>query len=127
MKAAHQWPRGPRRFSPNKKEPQETRFQKEGEHSLHRQRLSDHSAGSAGELSPVGAELKFHGNSRHHSHREIDAEDVRPEARRVIILFVTGPQRQRFQNHNEQRQPHRELRKQIVESNSVSKVQAING
>ena len=95
-----------------KEKAQETRFQEEGEHAFHGQRLANHSAGGAGELRPIGAELKFHGNSRHHAHGEVDAEDVRPEARRFVVMFVTGSQRHRFQNHDEQRQSHGELRKQ---------------
>ena len=41
-------------------------------------------------------------------------------------MFVAGSQRHRFQNHDEQRQPHGELRKQVMEGYGVSKMQAMN-
>ena len=42
------------------------------------------------ESRPVGAELKLHRNSSHHTHGEIDGEDLGPEARRAIEMFVLG-------------------------------------
>ena len=59
---------------------QEGRFEEEGKHSFHRQRLTDHAAGGLGEARPVGAELKFHRDAGHHAHGEIDGEDFRPRS-----------------------------------------------
>src|SRR2546425_5795268 len=100
--------------------------QEKREDALHRQRLPDHSAGSAGELRPVGAELKFQGNACHHAEGKIDAEDSGPESRRAVVMLVPGAQRQSLEDNQKQREPHGELRKEIVKSNSEGEMQTVD-
>ena len=77
-------------------------------------------------MRPIGPELKLHGDARHHSDREVDGEDFYPKARRLVVTFVAGPERHCFQNDNQQRQPHGELRKKVVKGNRESKMQPID-
>jgi hypothetical protein len=49
------------------------------------------------ELRPVGAELEFHGNARDDAHsRKLMREDLRPEARGLVVAVVVGAQRHEF-------------------------------
>ncbi len=43
-----------------------------------------------------------------------------------LIALVARSQRHRLQDDDQKRQPHRELRKQVVESHGEREVQAIN-
>ena len=56
-------------------------FQKEREHALHRQRLSDDPTGVFRKARPVRSELKLHRNAGHHPDGEIEPEDLGPESR----------------------------------------------
>ena len=69
-------------------EAEESRLQEEGEDAFHSQRLADDAAGAARELRPVGAELKFHGNAGDDAEQEVDGEDLRPEARGLVLALV---------------------------------------
>ena len=89
-------------------------FQKEREHALHRQRLSNDTAGVFGEACPVGPELKLHRNARHHSDGEIEPEDLGPEARGLVVFLITGPQGAPLPVDQKPRQTHGELRKEIM-------------
>ena len=60
------------------------------------------SSGEVGELCPVGPELEFDRNSRHHSHGEIQAENSRPEAGGALETLVTRPQRPHLPDHDDQ-------------------------
>jgi hypothetical protein len=75
---------------------------------------------------PIGAELKFHGDAGHHAHDEVNSENARPEACRLVIEFVIAAQRQCLQHNNQRRQAHRQLREEIVKSNREGEVQAVN-
>ena len=94
---------------------EECRFQKEGEDAFHGEGLSDHAAGGARKLRPVGAELEFHGNTGDHTESKVDAEDFCPEARGAIVVLITGAQGHGLQNDDEQGKAHGELREEIVE------------
>src|SRR5581483_111718 len=59
-------------------------------------------------------------------HDEIDAEDFCPEARRMIIGFVSSTERHALQHHNQRRQTHGQLWKQIVECNGEGKVETVD-
>src|SRR6267154_165704 len=86
-KPAHQCPHFPRRFSPYTNTPSKAR-----------------------ELRPIGAELKFHGDAGDYAQREVDAEDLRPEARRFVVGFVASPDGERLEHDDQRCQTHRELR-----------------
>ena len=77
------------------------------------------------EARPVGAELEFHGDAGDHAHGEIDGEDFGPEARRVMVVFVAGAQRHGLEHEDQERQPHGQLRKQIVKGNREGEVEAV--
>ena len=102
------------------------RLQEEREDTLHRQRLSDDAAGGAREARPVRAELKLHRDAGHDAHGEVDGEDTRPEARRPVVVLAPPAQRLRLQDQDEQRQPHGELREEIVVGDGEREVQAID-
>ena len=63
---------------------------------------------------PVRAELKFHRDAGHHADGKIDSENARPKTRGISESFITGAQMSPFEIDEKPRQPHRELRKQIV-------------
>ena len=42
-------------------------------------------------------------------------------------MLVAGAQRHRLQNHDQQRQPHGELRKQVVKGDGKGKVDPVQG
>jgi len=56
----------------------------------------------------------------------IDAKDASPEASRLIVSLVVAAQRERLEDHNQRRQPHSQLRKQIVKSNGKREVMTVN-
>ncbi len=89
-------------------------FQKEREHALHRQRLSDDPAGVSGKARPVRSELKLHRNARHHSDGEIEPENLGPESRGLVVFLITRPQGTPLPVDQEPRQTHGELRKEIM-------------
>src|SRR5258706_13064002 len=101
-------------------------FQKEGEHAFHGEGLSDDASGKAGEVGPVGAELEFQWNAGDYTYDERDPEDSGPEARGLVVGFVAGTQCQSLQDHDEGREAHGELRKQIVERGGKCELQAVD-
>ena len=109
-----------------KEKPEECRLQKEREAAFHGQRLPDHPAGEAREVRPVGAELKFHRNASHHADDEIDAEDFCPEAGGLIVALVARLERDGFQDHDQRRQSHGQLREQVVIRDRKGKLQAVD-
>ena len=107
------------------KQAEETGFQEERKHAFHGEGLADDAAGGFGEARPVGAELEFHGDAGDHAHGEIDGEDSGPEARGLMIMFVAGAQRHGLEHHDQQRQPHGQLRKQVVKCDGEGEVQTV--
>ena len=89
-------------------------FQKEREHALHRQRLSDDPAGVFGKARPVRPELKLHRNAGHHPDGEIEPEDLGPESRGLVVFLITRPQGAPLPIDQKPRQAHGELRKEIM-------------
>ena len=96
-------------------EAKEAGLEEEGEDAFHGERLADDSAGDAGEGGPVGAELKLHGDAGDDADDEVDGEDLSPKAGCVLIEGIFGTYRHRFQDDDEQREAHSELRKEIME------------
>src|SRR5215469_636759 len=89
-------------------------LEKESEHALHGERLSDHAACVFRKVRPVRSELELHRNSGDDADREIESEDLGPKPNRLIVFLVAGPERAPVPVNDEPRQPHRELRKQIM-------------
>ena len=54
-----------------------------------------------------------------------NATAIDPEARGLVVMFIGRPERERFQNDDQQCQPHRELWEQIMEGNGEGEVQAV--
>src|SRR3954468_21489233 len=92
----------------------ERALQEEREHTFHRQRLADHAAGVFGKLRPVRSELELHRNAGHDADREIQSENLGPKSNGLIVFLVTSSERTPFPVNDEQRQPHGELREQVV-------------
>src|SRR5581483_8173231 len=109
-----------------KKKSKECGLEKEGKHSFHCQRLADHAAGEPGKMRPVRAELEFHGDPSHHSQNKVNAENPGPEAGCVVVTAVIAANGYGLQDHDQQRQAHGELRKEVMESNGKGKVQTVN-
>jgi hypothetical protein len=57
---------------------------------------------------------------------EIDGEDFHPEARRLVVAWITGSKRGRLQDDDQKRQAHGELGKQIVERDREGELQAVD-
>src|SRR5271163_2894752 len=114
-------------FFTEEEESEERRFQEEGEDSFHSEGLADHAAGGSGELRPVGAELKFHGDAGDDSQGEADAENFGPEAGGVIPDFVLGAEIEGFQDEDEEGEAHGELRENVMEGYGEGEMQAMDG
>ena len=107
-------------------EAEESRLEKEAEYSFHGKGLADHSTGETGESSPVGAEFELHGNTGDDTEDEIDAEDSSPETGSLVPFLTAGAKRDRFEDDDQQRQAHRELREQVMECDGKGKMQPVN-
>src|SRR5690242_14185131 len=70
----------------------ERALEKECEHSFHRQRLANYSAGIFGKVCPIRSKLEFHRNAGDDTDREIESEDLRPKPDSLVVFFITGPQ-----------------------------------
>jgi len=108
------------------KQSQEARLQKKGKHAFHRQRLADHAACRFRKRRPVRSELKFHRNARDHAHSKVDPEDPPPKSRRAVVVLIARAQRFRLQIHKQQREAHRQLRKNVVKRDREREVQPVH-
>ena len=124
--AENQCARAPIRFSPKSRSPKNVDSRKNEKHAFHRQRLPDHAPREFRKLRPVRAELKLHRDARDHADHEIDGENLGPEARAAVVVVIARAQRHGLENHQQQRQPHRELREDVVERNRESELKAID-
>jgi len=123
MHAAKKCPFGPSFFSPKRNRPR--KLEEEGEHSLHRERLADHTAGKRGEARPVGAELEFHRDAGNDTNCEIDGENLCPEAGRSVVTLIVLPQGDPLEHNDEQAKSHRELREEVVKRDGECKLQTV--
>src|SRR5258706_3054127 len=103
-------------------DPEEGRFDKEGKGSFHSQGLRDDITRKDREARPVGAELKLHRDTRHDAYNKGDGEESGPEACTCVVALVLAPQVQRFEDQDEQGQPHGELRKEIMKGDREGKL-----
>src|SRR5208282_1486776 len=104
----------------------ESGLQEERENPLHRKRLSDHAARGLRERRPVCAELELHWNARDHAEDEIDSEDAAPKARGFIVVPISSANRERLENHDQQREAHRQLRKQVMKGGRECEMDTVN-
>src|SRR6516162_4908492 len=77
-------------------------------------------------MRPVRTELKFHRNASHNADREVDRKDPGPEAGRLVVSFVVLFDCQRLQYHDERRQPHGELREEVMVSYGEGELQTVD-
>ena len=112
-------------FLPPDEKGKEARLEEEREEPLHGQRVTDDVAGEAGEPRPVRAELELHGDSGHDSHREVEPEDPDPEARGVIPPLATRTETERLHDDDEERESHRQNRKEIVIDDREGELEAV--
>src|SRR5579884_645719 len=117
---------GAEAFFTKKKQSKKSRFQEKRKYAFHYQWRANHASCDAGKLCPVCAELEFHWDSSDHTENKIDAKDFCPETRRLIINFIFRPQCHCLQHHNQQRQSHGELGKQVVECCCESKMKPVS-
>src|SRR5262249_19233812 len=68
---------------------------------------------------------KLQRDARHHAHGEIEAEDARPEAGRLVVTFVGRAESQYLEDHDEQSQPHRQLGEQGVVGDREGELNAV--
>ena len=100
-------------FSPDE-HADEPALEQECEHPLHRERLADDATCIRGEARPVGAELELHRNAGDDADGKVQPEDSRPEPCRGCVSLISSTQGTPLPEHQEPRQPHRELGKQVV-------------
>jgi len=93
--------------------------------AFHRKRLADDAAGEGREARPVGAELEFQWDTGSDPDREVDAQHPQPEARRRGRLGVVFPHRADLEEQREEREPHGELREEIVEGDGEAELQTM--
>src|SRR3954468_16663310 len=108
------------------KQTQKSRLKEESEHAFHGEGMPDHSAGKTGKMRPVRTELKFHGDASHYTQDKVDSEDPCPEACGIVIDRIWAAQGEGFEDHDQRRDPHGQLGKQVVKGNSKGEVQAMN-
>src|SRR5487761_1866660 len=101
--AENQWPTRPRRFSPKRNSPSKLDSRK------------NENMPSMASVWPITPPANFE-----------NSEQLGPETRRAIVMLVSGAQRDRFQDHNEQRKTHRDLRKNIMEHHRKGELEAVN-
>jgi hypothetical protein len=119
---------------------EEHRLGEEREHALHGERRADHAAGVVRERGPVRPELELQGNPRDDAEREVDGEDLRPEARHPLIALALGVglaiERQTavrpaevgdgLHMRDEERQPHREDGEEVVERDRQRELEPVD-
>src|SRR5579859_5634909 len=116
----------PQLFFAKQEQAEKTRFEKKGEHAFHGQCLPDDAARRFGKLRPVRAELEFHGNSSDHTDRKIDSEDASPELRGAVVVLVARSKRFGLQVDKQEREPHRQLWKNVVEGYGERELQSVD-
>jgi len=107
------------------KNSEKRRFEKEGKDSFHRERRCDHTARVLRKAGPIGAELKFHRYTRNDAKKKIYSEYLGPETGCFIVAFISRAEGQRLENHDQRREAHCQLRKNIVIRDRKSEVQTM--
>src|SRR5262249_19217644 len=104
---------------------QESRLQQESQDDLYCEGVGDDVDGEARKLRPVRAEMEFHRNPRNHADGEVDPEDADPEPRGVVPALPPGPEPQGFHHHDQQGQPHRQDREEVVVDDGERELEAM--
>src|SRR5205823_7801978 len=87
----------------------------------------DDATGRAREARPIGPELELERDARHDAHGEVDREDAPPEARGAVVVRLAAPERRRLEDHDEEREPHRQRREEVVVGGREGEVDAVGG
>src|ERR1041384_5792298 len=127
MKAASQWTRWPKRFSPKRKSPRNDDSRKNAKTPSIPGAPPRAPARVVRKPRQIGAKLKLHRDSSDDAKEEIDGEYFGPEARRAVVALVPFPQSERLEDHDERREPHRELGEDIVVGYGEGEMQPMNG
>jgi hypothetical protein len=85
-----------------------------GRPCLAAQRLADDPAEEVGKFRPIGAELKFEWNAGDDVEGEAQGKDLGLEPRDLIVVLVFVDKGAAPQVEQQQRQPHRQLWKEIM-------------
>src|SRR6185503_16633802 len=93
---------------------------------LHCQGLADHSSCSSREFRPIRTELEFQWNACDHANRKVDGEYLGPEAGTAVVVLVPCAERHGLENYQEQRQPHSQLRKNVMEGDREGELETVN-
>jgi hypothetical protein len=108
-------------------EAEKRRLGEKRKHPLERKSQADHPAGRVAKARPVGSELELERNSGHDAEREVYAKNAGPKAGDVVVAGVAGAAAENLEDHDEERQAHRELRKQIVIRNRERELKSVPG
>src|SRR5207302_6408086 len=103
----------------------ERALEKECEHPFHRQCLSNYSAGILRKVCPVRSELKLHRNAGDDTDREIQSENPGPKPNSLVVFIIAGAERAPFPVNQKPRQPHGELRKEVVINDREPELQPV--
>ena len=104
---------------------EEARLKEEGVHAFHAQSVAHDRAGTLGEARPVRGELELERDASDDSEGEVDAKDADPEARGLVPARLTRAQRHGLHGEDEQRQAHRQLWEEVVESGREGELQPV--
>src|SRR5881409_2970451 len=110
-----------------REEAQEGRLEEEGEDAFHGERLPDDATGRAREARPISPELELEWDARHDAHGEVGREDAPPEARGAVVVRIAAPERRRLEDHDEEREPHRQRREEVMVGGREGEVDAMSG
>ena len=113
-------------FLAEQEQAEEGRFEEEGEHPLHRQRLADHAAREAREPRPVGSELELHGNAGDDAEDEVDGEQSTQDTRGLGVAAIGPPDRHHLADDDQRGEAHGQLREQIVKGGREGEMQTMN-
>ena len=92
----------------------EGRLEEEGHQTFDGQRGAEDVAHVVGVVSPVRAELKLHGDARRNAEREVDAEELAPEAGHVLVHLAARHDVARLHDHQHERKAERKRHEQEV-------------
>src|SRR5258708_39998263 len=103
----------------------EVRYEERVENPSYRHRRPNTSYRLLRKRRPGRPELKFHWDSRNNAESKIDPENPRPKSRRAVVMLVAGAQRLGLQVDDQERQPHRQLWKDVVKGYREGELQSV--
>ena len=87
-----------------KEQTDEGRFEEECHQAFNRQRSAENVTDVMAVVRPVGAELELHGQASGDAQREVDAEQLAPEAGHVLVDLLAGHHIDRLHDGQEEGQ-----------------------